>query len=381
MTPELYLTLHSLKSSQSSVFPKSSLAAAIKKKAQRVVLFMKVLWREFKGFFILLVIVFAISNTLIYAFYPREDLPHNHLTWMQTAYYTWLMMFFETPLQYQEDWRIAPLFFFLPLLGLLVIAEGVVHLGNLLIQRKRYSEEWQKMLAANFEDHVIICGLGNVGVRVVQHLRQFEEKMVVIERNKEGRFTHEVAGNDVPVLVGDARDSKILESASILKAKAIICVTDDDMVNLEAALTAREYNPNIKVVIRMFDQKLAKKVQKSLGIHAAYSSSARSGRLFAQAAISEDIIDSFEFGGTTINAYQMTVEVNSPLVGQTVEDVRRNHEVTVLMHESPSGELDWNPSPSKILGVGTKLLIMTDRDGIHRLKLSKKKLTISKDTN
>lgn len=339
---------------------------------------MRVLWKEFKGFFILLVIVFAISNTLFYAYYPREDLPHNHLTWMQTAYYTWLMMFFETPLPYQEDWRIAPLFFLLPLLGLLVIAEGVVHLGNLLIQRKRYSEEWQKMLAANFENHVIICGLGNVGVRVVQHLRQFEEKMVVIERDKEGRFTHEVAGSDIPVLVGDARDSKLLENASVAKAKAIICVTDDDMVNLEAALTAREYNPNIRVVIRMFDQKLAKKVQKSLGIHAAYSSSARSGRLFAQAAISENIIDSFEFGGTTINAYQMTMEASSPLVGQTVDHVRSNHEVTVLMLESATGELDWNPSPTKVLSVGDKLLIMTDRDGINRLNVSMKKLALNK---
>jgi len=360
-----------------STFPNQTL----KKKAERFVLFLRVLWKEFHGFFYLLAITFAISNTLLFLYYPKEDLPHQHsMSWIQTAYCTWLMMFFETPLTYQDDWRIAPLFFLLPLLGLLVIAEGVVHLGNILIQRKRYSTEWQKMLAANFENHVIVCGLGNVGVRAVQHLRQFEQAIVVIEANKESRFAHEVAGSDIPVLFGDARDTRLLENANVSKAKAVLCVTNDDMVNLETALNAREYNPDIKIIIRMFDQKLAKKVQKSLGIHGVYSSSARSGRLFAQAAISENIIDSFEFGGTTINAYQLTVEANSPLVGETIDDVRYKNEVTVLLHEKTGGELDWNPSPSKVLSVGDKLLIMTDRDGINRLQSTKKKLALKKDT-
>ncbi len=196
---------------------------------------------------------------------------------------------------------------------------------------------------------------------------------------KNHAFAHEVAGFDIPVLFGDARDTRLLENANVTKAKAVLCVTNDDMVNLETALNAREYNSDIKVIIRMFDQKLAKKVQKSLGIHAAYSSSARSGRLFAQAAISENIIDSFEFGGTTINAYQLTVEANSPLVGETIDDVRYKNEVTVLLHEKAAGELDWNPSPSKVLAVGDKLLIMTDRDGINRLQSTKKKLAHKKE--
>lgn len=228
------------------------------------------------------------------------------------------------------------------------------------------------MLAATFENHVVVCGLGNVGVRVVQHLRQFDEQVVVIESNETVRFIHEVAGDDVPVLIGDARDPKLLESANVAKAKAIIAVTDNDLGNLEAVLTAREANPTIKVVIRMFDQKLAKKVEKFLGIHGAYSSSARSARLFAQAAISENILDSFEFAGTVINAYQMTIEAGSPLVGETIDDVRHRNEVTVLMHEQINGELDWNPSPTNNLSIGDRLLIMTDRDGIRRLQTSAK---------
>ena len=235
------------------------------------------------------------------------------------------------------------------------------------------------MIAATLENHVVVCGLGNVGVRVIQHLRRFDEVVVALEQNAEARFINEVAGYDVPVLIGDARDATVLQSANVDKAKAIIAVTDNDLANLEAALTAREFNPKIRVVIRMFDQKLAKKIEKTLGIEGAYSSSARSARLFAQAAISGDIIDSFEFAGTIINAVQIMVEPNTDLVGQTVDELRHRHEVTVLLQEKKQGEVDWNPAPSNIINAGDRLLIMTDRDGLRRLQPMSRKLALPMD--
>ncbi len=121
------------------------------------------------------------------------------------------------------------------------------------------------MLAANFENHVIVCGLGNVGVRV-QHLRQLNNWIVVIEakqritllptRRRRLRYSSPLY---------DARDTRLLENANATKPAASK-VTNDDMVNLETALNAHsEYNSEIKVIIRMFDQKLAKKVQKRSG--------------------------------------------------------------------------------------------------------------------
>ena len=342
----------------------------------RFIRLIRVLFIEFRSFFLCLVAAMALASFILYQFYPRSELPHQAMTWMQALYYAWLMIFFQTPLAYVEDWRIVPLYFGLPLLGLITVAEGVVHLGNLLFHSKRFSSEWQNMLAATFENHIVVCGLGNVGVRVVQHLHRLKENAVVIEQTPESRFINEMEKYDVPVLIGDARDVKVLENANIKKAKAIIAVTNNDLVNLEAVLTAREYSPGIRVVIRMFDQKLAKKIEKSLGISGAYSSSARSARLFAQAAISLDIVDSFEFAGTYINAIQVVIEPNMPLVGQTVDELRRRHEVTVLLHEKHDGELDWNPSPSNVLTVGDRLLIMTDLDGLKRLEPSTKKFTI-----
>src|SRR5262249_48033302 len=156
---------------------------------------------------------------------------------------------------------------------------------------------------------------------------------VAIESDSKARFVKETESREVPVLIADARDLATLENASVRKARAIIAVTDNDLTNLETALTARDVNPKIRVIIRMFDQKLAKQVERSLGLDGAYSSSARSSRLFAQAAISEHILDSFEFAGTTINAYELIVKANTHIVGSTIDEVRSKHEVTVLLQE------------------------------------------------
>jgi len=339
---------------------------------------MKVLFREFRGFLVCATLGFTISVVSLFSFYPRELVPGNKLTVLQSAYYTILMTFFETPLPYVEDFRLAPLFFLLPVAGLVTIAEGVVHLSHLLFQRKRFSKEWQQMIAETMDDHIIVCGLGNVGIRVVEHLQSLGEEVVVIEFDKENRHAFGAQGLDMPVLSGDASDSTILERASARSARAIICVTDNDLVNLEAALNARELNPNIRVVIRMFDQKLAKKMAKTLNFEGAFSSSAKAGPLFAQAAISGQILDSFEFGGTVINAVQLIVEPNTNLIGLTIDELRGRYEVTILLHEQVGGNLDWNPAPGNVLSVGDKLLIMTDPDGYKRLEPVTQKISLPK---
>lgn len=127
----------------------------------------------------------------------------------------------------------------------------------------------------------------------------------------------------VPVILGNTRTVQCLEEAGIRKAKAIIAVTDDDLANMESCLNAREMVPGMKVVMRMFDQKLAEKVERSFGIN-AFSASALSAPVFALAAVSGDILSSFEFGGTIINAVQIPIKEGGVLHGLTVDDVREN---------------------------------------------------------
>jgi Trk K+ transport system NAD-binding subunit len=319
---------------------------------------------QFRTFIVCTTVAFLLSTTMLYFLYPVKELPAHHHSFLGVAYDTLQMMFFQTPIPFVDDWRLVPIFFGLPLLGLVVIAEGAVHAGHLLFQRQMYSREWQEMLAATFENHIVVAGLGNVGFRVVQYLRRYGEEVVCIERNGESSFLPELEKMEVPALIGDVRNALMLEKAGIKKAKAFMAVTDDDLANLESSLTARELSPGIRIVLRMFDQRLAQKVEKSLGVNCAFSASALAAPVFAQAALSTNILASFEFGGTVVNAFQLTVESDSPLNGLTTDQVRSNFEVTVVMHQR-NGGIDWNPPPSVVLLPGDRLLIVADNKNLQ----------------
>lgn len=341
-------------------------AKTLRSRAMQVWRLLRVLGAEFKDFAVWAFVASAMSVLLLYSFYPKQELPAHHYTILGFAYDTMLMTFFESPIPFVDDWRLIPVFFGLPILGLLVIAEGVVHFGSLIVHHKRYTKEWQKMLASTYENHIIVCGLGNVGFRVVEHLKKFEQDVVCIEKKVDTQFQAEIEVLKVPVIDGDASSYAALESAGITRAKAVIAVTDNDLVNLEIALNARELRPGIRAVVRMFDQRLAKKIEKQFGITCAYSTSALSAPVFAQSALSESILASFEFANTTVNAFQLIVDPAHGFIGRKIDELRHQYEVTVLMHERKD-HVDWNPPPDVVLQEGDRLLIVTDNQHAQTL--------------
>jgi Trk K+ transport system NAD-binding subunit len=62
-----------------------------------------------------------------------------------------------------------------------------------------------------------------------------------------------------------------LRRAQVMRARAFIAVTSNDLANIEAALNARALAPDTHVVLRVFDPDLALQARRSLGIPAAFS--------------------------------------------------------------------------------------------------------------
>jgi voltage-gated potassium channel len=178
----------------------------------------------------------------------------------------------------------------------------------------------------------------------------------------------ELAELEVPLLIGDVTNEQALRDASIDKAKAFMALTDNDLANLEAALTVRELTPNMRIIIRMFDQKLAHKIEKGFGINCAFSTSALAAPVFAQAALSGNILASFEFGGAVVNAFNLEISTCHQLQGLTVDAARNQFEVTVLMH-SRGEVIDWNPAPDTTLRPGDQVLILADNKNIQNFLL------------
>src|SRR6476619_4686938 len=80
------------------------------------------------------------------------------------------------------------LFFLIPLLGLALIFQSVLNFGRLLLDKGSRREAWQVALASTYRDHIIVCGLGRVSLRVVLQLLESGYEPVVIERDWDSEF-------------------------------------------------------------------------------------------------------------------------------------------------------------------------------------------------
>lgn len=148
--------------------------------------------------------------------------------------------------------------------------------------------------------HVILCGLGDVGIRILEDLILLKEKVIVIERNQDNRFIQTVRDRGVPFIIADATLEETLVEANIRDAKSVICATDDDMKNLETGLNARALNKSIRVVLRIFDREFAEKLEKYFDIHVALSSSHMASPAFASAALDTGVINILNVGDENI---------------------------------------------------------------------------------
>ncbi|MEO1676844.1 MAG: Trk system potassium transporter TrkA [Pseudomonadota bacterium] len=92
------------------------------------------------------------------------------------------------------------------------------------------------------QERAVIVGGGNVGLAVAQKLEQSEHRVraKVIERNRACAERAADALERTIVLNGDGMDATLLDEANIDRADAVLCVTDDDKVNLLAAVRAKQ---------------------------------------------------------------------------------------------------------------------------------------------
>jgi Trk K+ transport system NAD-binding subunit len=146
-----------------------------------------------------------------------------------------------------------------------------------------------KIMSDRMKDHIIVCGLGHVGVRVVESLRSLDANVVAIERRTTESFAAEVERLGVPVLYGDARRDNLLIEAGIQRARAVVCATDEDLSNLEVAIDARREKPNIRVVMRVFDQRVAGKIGAALDLDDTFSPAALAGPIVALQAMEDGV--------------------------------------------------------------------------------------------
>ena len=104
---------------------------------------------------------------------------------------------------------------------------------------------------ASLRDHVIVCSLKGVGLRVVELLHLGGAEVVVIDDDPNQRHAESLAGWGVPYLHHPGHLTEGLRSAGIDAAAAVICADTDERAALEVALQVRGLRGDVRLVVQM----------------------------------------------------------------------------------------------------------------------------------
>lgn len=330
--------------------------------------FARVVFSHIRWRILWLVAMLAVGGVL----FTRLE-PEKGFTFVQAMYNTWSLIFGEPPEAFpRHSIVLQSLFFLVPALGLMIIVEGLVDFALVLRDRRRSERTWCMTMSKSLSDHIVLIGLGRLGFQTFRLLRKLGESVVVIERSPDNQFLEDVRRDGSPLFICDARREAILEDVNIDKARSIILATTDDLANLEIALDARRLAPNIRVVLRMFDQNMADKIRGGFNIHLAMSQAALSAPTFGMAAVEPSIVSSIVVNDELVVMQRWEVQEGGPLCGKTVAQVLTEKGFTVVSREPQRGAAQLFPPPDAMLAAGDHLLVQGPYERLRELKRREK---------
>ncbi len=140
------------------------------------------------------------------------------------------------------------------------------------------------------EDHVVVLGYGDLTEPLVEELDSSVEFVVVTDDQDRAA---ELRSRDINVLSGDPSDEEPLHAVGIEHARAVVVATNDDAEDAFAILTARELNPQVRIVAAATIRENEVKLRRA-GADAVISPAVLGGRLLSQSALGTEDAEAVE---------------------------------------------------------------------------------------
>jgi Trk K+ transport system NAD-binding subunit len=324
----------------------------------------KLLLSEFRT--ALVVFFFAIfGGAILYYFIAIQvGEPLRNIT--EAVYIVLSLAFFQPPGDFPESPYLETFFFVMPLIGIGSLALGLADFGYLLFNRRARSKEWEMAIASTLENHHVLVGLGHLGFHVVEHLKiAMNQPLVVIELNPSADLINTVQDMDIPIIADDASREFILEGAGIRRAKSIILCVQNDAANLKIALKARSMNPDIRVVIRIFDDDFAKALTDQFGF-VALSGTGLAAPAFAASATDSEITRPVSIEGESLSLARIHINSGCTLENETVGGIEDGYNASIILVRH-DGTSNFHPVDSHPILANDIIAVLGRPDILHKL--------------
>jgi Trk K+ transport system NAD-binding subunit len=253
--------------------------------------------------------------------------------------------------------------------GVTVTAILVALIADMLLSR-RFVQTAGRRRARHMRDHVVVVGLGSVGIRVVSDLTAAGYDVLVIEQDENNRFLPIAADLDVPVIFGDPTMRQTLESARVDRARGVAVVTHHDMKNIGTGIVLLEIlgsDTKVPIVMRVQGRALAAAVNRQFGFENVRSIVDLAAPWFIGAAMGLQVLGTFWVGQRSFMVGAMLVAPGSALDGLRMVDLSTQTRVIAITR--PEGPVSLRPRRDAQLKAGdTVYLIGPYRELIATLR-------------
>jgi Trk K+ transport system NAD-binding subunit len=244
-------------------------------------------------------------------------------------YHSLSLIFLQSALDFPSTWYLQAFYFVMPLVGLAILAQGLAEFGVSFFNRQARRKEWEMALASTYADHVVLIGLGHLGLRVLDLLTEFGQDVVVIESDPALPAVETVRQLGAPVLIGDASRDETLLQAGVDRARSVISCTRDDTLSMKIGVRVHRLNPQAEVILRIFDDELAQALEGHFGFR-ALSGTKLAAPAFAALAARLDITQPLVVEGEPLSLGSFTLGPGSKLIGHSIGAIEEANAISVV---------------------------------------------------
>jgi len=237
---------------------------------------------------------------------------------------------------------------------------------------KQYFKEFKDMKEIKeLRNHVIICGYGRVGSKALETLFEHNTKCLVIEKDDE-IIEHFRSQTKINCIKGDATQDELLLKCGIDNAKALITTLPSDSDNLFVVLTAKELNPNLKIIARASKGTSVKKL-KIAGANNVIMPDSLGGSHMAQLVATPEVLEFIDEisieGENQVNMESIDFsDIPSDFQYKKIEDLKKKFPVcNIIGFKNPDGNFIINPNDNIEIVPNCKLIVLGNSSEIKKL--------------
>lgn len=257
---------------------------------------------------------FAVG-TLVYiaaSVYYAGDL---HITFLESLYFVAATMFTVgygdiTPLTRHGGALSIALAILLMAVGVTLGGVFIATIASVLSRAQQIALRGLRHIRV--QDHVVVCGAGSVGTRIIDFLLEMQQRVIVIEPRPSALVIEHARSRRIDLLGSDATDDEVFAFCNLPNAQSLVAVTDSDTANLEAALGALAYNPDLHVVMRVQDPQFSRSVARNFRVGKSFSASDLTAPAIAGLARFPASRGRVSFAGETFNVGERNASMYIP---------------------------------------------------------------------